>query len=361
MHDKINWNWKQFILAYTAKIDSTDAILCEDRSMIQSGAVGRKGPSQRCHNQGFGCENGCLCSDAAADQEQSIVPRLDIQPKCFTLALVLCYDRCYDVWAGSHYALSPAFIGKKQDGDHTIHSNFQQHTLPSDFCVSLNIVVEPPTPTPQNLLNLPFLPIFPRKIGKKNPNPGDSESALPQDYAHKIDLVNIVGGCGGRNLASYFCVSQQILWLERTWAKNMGMKRICNPQAAHSMRLAASHHIDMNIKGNLNDPLKRLFEICVRACMNLEIAKLESPKIHWILNQVVSVFWALTVSQRRAIRACKGQRRKIHPQKSTQHQKGGDLNGSEPWKLPVQHWRAETPPKFSASTGNNFGEISGGF
>ena len=158
---------------------ATHAILCEEHSMIQSGAVGRKGASQRFHNQGFGCENGRLCSDAGVDQEESIIPRLPTQPTCFTLAFALFYDRCHDVWVRNHCALYPAFIEKILDGDPTILSKFRQHTLPSD------------------LVN----PLFLRVL-----------------HIESIELIYC--GWRWRSECGGYSVFRNILWLERTWAKN---------------------------------------------------------------------------------------------------------------------------------------------
>ena len=41
-----------------------------------------------------------------------------------------------------------------------------------------------------------------------------------------------------------------------------------------------------NPRGNMSEPMKRLFEVCMRASLNLEMAKLPSPELHWIFNQV---------------------------------------------------------------------------
>ena len=50
--------------------------------------------------------------------------------------------------------------------------------------------------------------------------------------------------------------------------------------------LAISDHVDINIKGNMNEPLKRLLEVCIRALRHLEMAKVPAPSVRWVMNQV---------------------------------------------------------------------------
>ena len=49
---------------------------------------------------------------------------------------------------------------------------------------------------------------------------------------------------------------------------------------------AVSNHVDINIKGNMSEPLKRLLEVCIRALHNLEMAKVPCPVLRWVMNQV---------------------------------------------------------------------------
>ena len=50
--------------------------------------------------------------------------------------------------------------------------------------------------------------------------------------------------------------------------------------------LAVSEVVIINVKGNLSEPMKQLLAVCVRALRHLEIAKVPSPSIFVVLNQM---------------------------------------------------------------------------
>ena len=50
--------------------------------------------------------------------------------------------------------------------------------------------------------------------------------------------------------------------------------------------LAVSEVVIINVKGNLSEPMKQLLAVCVRALRHLEIAKVSSPSIFVVLNQM---------------------------------------------------------------------------
>ena len=50
--------------------------------------------------------------------------------------------------------------------------------------------------------------------------------------------------------------------------------------------LAVSEVVTINVKGCLSDPMKQLLAVCVRALRHLEIAKVVSPSIFVVLNQM---------------------------------------------------------------------------
>lgn len=48
---------------------------------------------------------------------------------------------------------------------------------------------------------------------------------------------------------------------------------------------AVSNYIDITVKGNMTEPLKKLIQVCVHAWKDLGVNKVAQPNIRWIMNQ----------------------------------------------------------------------------